>query len=130
MPASLVSRIGLRSKVAEFRSVLSDAQSQVMMSLDAEAMARELVESGGSEYVEIVRALSADLSKARKELDAANRRYERLLADLARRGICVDEDSLPPAEVKAEEVKRAASAEEEEAEWAEWDRRFKSLLEG
>jgi hypothetical protein len=47
MPVSLVSRMGRRSAVAEFKSVLNDAQNQVMVSVDAEAMANDLVESGG-----------------------------------------------------------------------------------
>ena len=37
MPVSLVSRMGRRSTVAEFKSVLNDAQNQVMLSVDAEA---------------------------------------------------------------------------------------------
>ena len=128
MPASLVSRIGLKSKVAEFKTVLNDAQSQVMMAVDAEAMARELVESGGSDYMEMVRALSADLANARKELEAANRRYERLVADLARRGISVDEN--PPEPARPKPVREPASEADGLAEWEDWDRRFKSLLEG
>jgi len=130
MPASLVSRIGLKSKVAEFKSVLNDAQSQVMMSVDAEAMARELVESGGGEYVEIVRALSADLANARKELESANRRYERLVADLARRGVSVELDQPPPEEVRPEPVAASDPKADGLAEWEDWDRRFRSLLEG
>ena len=129
MPASLVSRIGLRSKVAEFKSVLNEAQSQVMVPVDAEAMARELVESGSGEYVEMVRALSEDLANARRELECANRRYERLVADLARRGISVDmPDAQPSADVRPEPVREPASAADELAEWEAWDRRFKSLL--
>ncbi len=130
MPASLVSDLGVKSKVAEFRSVLDDAQGQVLMSVDAEAMARELAESGGSEYVEMVRALSTDLANARKELEAANRRYERLVADLARRGISIDADAPAAEEPRAEPAREPASAADGFAEWEVWDRRFKSLLEG
>ena len=90
MPVSLVSRMGRRSAVAEFKSVLNDAQNQVMVSVDAEAMANDLVESGGREYVEMVRALSADLANARKELEAANLRYERLVANLRQLGTAGD----------------------------------------
>ena len=98
MPVSLVSRMGRRSAVAEFKSVLNDAQNQVMVSVDAEAMANDLVESGGREYVEMVRALSADLANARKELEAANLRYERLVANLRQRGISLDADPPPRQE--------------------------------
>ena len=75
MPVSLVSRLGRKSTVAEFKSVLNDAQNQVLVSVDAEAMANDLVESGGREYVEMVRALSTDLANARKELESANQLY-------------------------------------------------------
>lgn len=129
MPVSLVSRMGLRSTLAEFKSVLSDAQNQVMVPVDAEAMARELVESGGREYVEMVRALSADLANARQELEAANQRYERLVADLKRRGVRLDADPPPAPEAREEPVREDASATDERDDWEAWDRRFKALLD-
>ena len=124
MPASLVSRIGQRNTLAEYKSVLNDAQNQVVVPVDAASMARELAESGGREYVEMVRALSTDLANARKELEAANQRYERLVADLARRGIPLTED---PQQPEAPEKESAAAADERD-EWEIWDQRFKALL--
>ena len=94
MPASLVSRMGLRSEFSDFKSVLNDAQNQVMTPVDAESMARELVQSNGREYVEMVRELSTALANAKKELEEANRRYERLTADLAKRGIRYEEGAF------------------------------------
>lgn len=128
MPVSLVSRMGRRSAVAEFKSVLNDAQNQVMVSVDAEAMANDLVESGGREYVEMVRALSADLANARKELEAANLRYERLVANLRQRGISLDAD--PPARQEKPEapVQESAPEADEYDDWDTWDQRFKALL--
>ncbi len=128
MPTSLVSRLGQRSTLSEFKSVLNDAQSQVMVSVDAEAMAKELAESGGREYVEIVRALSADLANARKELEAANLRYERLVADLEGRGISLDADPPPQQETQEPPVKEPAPATDERDDWETWDKRFKALL--
>jgi hypothetical protein len=128
MPVSLVSRMGRRSAVAEFKSVLNDAQNQVMVSVDAEAMANDLVESGGREYVEMVRALSADLANARKELEAANLRYERLVANLRQRGISLDADPPPRQETQAAPVQEPAPAADEPDDWEAWDRRFKALL--
>ena len=47
MPAALVNRLGERRELAEFRSVLNDAQNQIVHPVDAESMAQELVKSGG-----------------------------------------------------------------------------------
>ena len=128
MPVSLVSRMGRRSAVAEFKSVLNDAQNQVMVSVDAEAMANDLVESGGREYVEMVRALSADLANARKELEAANLRYERLVANLRQRGISLDADLPPRQETPEAPVQESAPVADERYDWDTWDQRFKALL--
>ena len=128
MPVSLVSRMGRRSAVAEFKSVLNDAQNQVMVSVDAEAMANDLVESGGREYVEMVRALSADLANARKELEAANLRYERLVANLRQRGISLDADPPPRQETPGALVQEPAPVADERDDWDTWDQRFKALL--
>ena len=128
MPVSLVSRMGRRSAVAEFKSVLNDAQNQVMVSVDAEAMANDLVESGGREYVEMVRALSADLANARKELEAANLRYERLVANLRQRGISLDADPPPRQETPEAPVQESAPVADERDDWDTWDQRVKALL--
>ena len=128
MPVSLVSRMGRRSEVVEFKSVLNDAQNQVMVSVDAEAMANDLVESGGREYVEMVRALSADLANARKELEAANLRYERLVANLRQRGISLDADPPPRQETLGVPVQESAPVADERDDWDTWDQRFKALL--
>ena len=128
MPVSLVSRMGRRSAVAEFKSVLNDAQNQVMVSVDAEAMANDLVESGGREYVEMVRALSADLANARKEREAANLRYERLVANLRQRGISLDADPPPRQETPEAPVQESAPVADERDDWDTWDQRFKALL--
>ena len=128
MPVSLVSRLGRRNEFAEFKTVLSDARNQVMQPVDAEGMARELVESGGRDYVEMVRELSTELANARRELESVNRRYERLVADLARRGVNVDElDSVSPANPPPSP--EPDSAADGLAEWEEWNRRFQSLLD-
>ena len=125
MPAAMVSRLG-RREVSEFKSVLNDAQNHVMRPVDVEAMAEELAKSGGREFVEMVRELTASLANARTELENANRRYERLVADLAKRGISIGEpgdqatEKAPPREPK--------SILEGMDEWEEWDRRFRSLL--
>ena len=127
MPASLVSRMGLRSEFSDFKSVLNDAQNQVMTPVDAESMARELVQSNGREYVEMVRELSTALANAKKELEEANRRYERLTADLAKRGIRYDE-GVASAKVIEPPVAEPAAPEAEPADWEDWDRRFQALL--
>ena len=134
MPASLVGRLTQRNEFAEFKSVLNDAQNQVLQPVDAEAMARELVASGGRPYVEMVRELSTALATARKDLEAANRRYERLAADLARRGIPLEEPPPrnadgPDGEATARTSDRRASPPDGGlAEWEEWNRKFESLL--
>ena len=126
MPTALVSRLGQRREVAEFKSVLNDAQNQVLQSVDVEAMAQELVESGGREFVEMVRGLTTALTDAKRELEDANRRYERLVADLARRGVSIGESGdKVPEKPKPREPKSILEGIDE---WEEWDRRFRSLL--
>ena len=129
MPATLVSRLGRRNELAEFKSGLNDANNHVRSTIDAEAMAQELMESGRGDLVEMVRELTTSLANAERELENANRRYERLTADLARRGIRIEEsngkdealkETPPPREPK--------SILEGMDEWEEWDRRFRSLL--
>ena len=125
MPTTLVSRLG-RRELSEFKSVLNDANNHVRSTIDAESMAQELMESGRGDLVEMVRELTTALASAEKELENANRRYERLAADLARRGISIGEsgdgtaEEPPPREPK--------SILEGMDEWEEWDRRFRSLL--
>ena len=126
MPANLVSRLG-RRELSEFRSVLNDANNHVRSTIDAESMAQELMESGRGDLVEMVRELTTALANAERELENANRRYEQLTADLARRGIGIEEPREeasegppPPREPK--------SILEGMDEWEEWDRRFRSLL--
>lgn len=120
MPATLVSRLGQRNAFAEFKTVLSDAQNQVMTPVDAEAMARELVDSDGRAYVDMVRELSTELTKAKRELEAANRKYDRLVANLTKRGISIDETDTRTIEGTAQKTA--------DAEWDEWNRKFESLL--
>ena len=123
--------------MAEFKSVLNDAQNHVMLSVDVEHMAQDLVQSGGKEYVEMVRALTADLSHAKQELEQADRRYDQLVAALEKRGISLAEVLSSPqpealAPVKTPEVRpsgEAKSAADGQAEWEEWDRRFRALLD-
>ena len=127
MPANLVSRLGRRNELAEFKSVLNDANNHVRSTVDAESMAQELMESGRGGLVEMVRELTASLANAEKELENANRRYERLTSDLARRGISIEESSDeapkdPPAPREPESILDGMD------EWEEWDRRFRSLL--
>jgi len=127
MPSALVSRIGQRNELAEFKSVLNEAGNHVMSPVDAESMAQELVESGGRELVEMVRELTAALANAEKELENANRRYERLAADLARRGISITEDG--PVRQEPESSRREPkSILDGIEEWEEWNQRFQSLL--
>ena len=136
MPAALVGRLGQRREIAEFKSVLNDAQNQVMRPVDVELMAEELVKSGGREFVEMVRELTETLSRVRSELENANRRYERLVGDLRRRGVSIAEGGLAQSAAKgaSEEPSPEAFAggskshEDGLAEWEEWDRRFRSLL--
>ena len=126
MPATLVSHLG-RRELSEFKSVLNDANNHVRSTIDAEAMAQELMESGRGDLVEMVRELTTALANAERELENANRRYERLAADLARRGIRIEE----PREEASEEPpqrREPKSILEGIDEWEEWDRRFRSLL--
>ena len=125
MPTTLVNRLG-RRELAEFKSVLNDANNHVRSTIDAEAMAQELVESGRGDLVEMVRELTTSLANAERELENANRRYERLTADLARRGISIEESG---GEAPKESPRREPeSILEGMDEWEEWDRRFRSLL--
>ena len=126
MPAAMVSRLG-RREISEFKSVLTDAQNHVMRPVDVEAMAEELAKSGGREFVEMVRELTTSLANAQTELENANRRYARLTADLARRGISIEEPgAAAPEEPKPREPKSILEGMDE---WEEWDRRFRSLLD-
>ena len=125
MPANLVSRLG-RRELTDFKSVLNDANNHVRSTIDAEAMAQELMESGRGDLVEMVRELTTALANAEKELENANRRYERLTADLARRGISIEE---PGAEAPEEpQPREPPSIMDGRDEWEEWDRKFRSLL--
>ena len=126
MPVSLVSRLGQRNEFAEFKSVLSDARNQILSPVDVESMARQLVESGGRDFVDMVRALSTELADARRELEAANRRYGRMVAELAERGIAVDDFGVSDA--SGPSVPEPVAADDGLAEWEEWDRRFRALL--
>ena len=136
MPTSLVSQLGQRRELAEFKSVLGDAQNRIMRPVDVEQMAQELQKSGGREFVEMVKELTTALANTRKELEDANQRYERLTSDLKRRGVCIAEDSPspPPADDSREAVSEAVPSGSSKsqadglAEWEEWDRRFRSLL--
>ncbi len=67
------------------------------------------------------------LADAEKELENANRRYERLAADLARRGISLEDmgDEAAPKEPSPREPKSILEGMDE---WEEWDRRFRALL--
>ena len=125
MPATLVNRLG-RRELTDFKSVLNDANNHVRSTIDAEAMAQELMESGRGDLVEMVRELTTALANTEKELENANRRYERLTADLARRGISFEESA---GEAPKEPPRREPqSILEGMDEWEEWDRRFRSLL--
>ena len=125
MPATLVSRLG-RRELADFKSVLNDANNHVRSTIDAEAMAQELMESGRGDLVEMVRELTTALANAESELENANRRYEQLTADLERRGISVEESSDEASEKP--QAREPESILEGMDEWEEWDRRFRSLL--
>ena len=125
MPANLVSRLG-RRELTDFKSVLNDANNHVRSTIDAEAMAQELMESGRGDLVEMVRELTTALANAERELEDANRRYERLTADLARRGISIEASGdETPKEPPQREPKSILEGMDE---WEEWDRRFRSLL--
>ena len=125
MPTTLVSRLG-RRELSEFKSVLNDANNHVRSTIDAESMAQELMESGRGDLVEMVRELTTALANTEKELENANRRYERLTADLARRGIGIEEsgDEVP----EKPRPREHRSILEGMDEWEEWDRRFRALL--
>ena len=125
MPATLVDRLG-RRELTVFKSVLNDANNHVRNTIDAESMAQELMVSGRGDLVEMVRELTTSLATAERELEDANRRYERLTADLARRGISIGEadDGTPEAPPPRE----PESILEGMDEWEEWDRKFRSLL--
>ena len=98
MPANLVSRLG----------------------------GRELMESGRGDLVEMVRELTTALANAERELENANRRYERLTADLARRGIGIEASGAEaPEKPKPREPPSIMDGMDE---WEEWDRKFRSLL--
>lgn len=125
MPASLVSRMGLRRELTDFKSVLSDARNQVLVPVDVEAMAQSLVEAGGREFVEMVRELTIALANTRQELEAANRHCERLKAELEKRGVLADEPPPQPQQPAEPPPEPAATAQDE---WEEWDKRFRSLL--
>ena len=125
MPATLVGRLE-RRELAEFKSVLNDANNHVRSTIDAEAMAQELVESGRGDLVEMVRELTTALANVERELENANRRYERLTADLAHRGISIGESCDEPTEKP--KSREPPSIMDGMDEWEEWDRKFRSLL--
>ena len=125
MPTTLVSRLG-RRELSEFKSVLNDANNHVRGTIDAESMAQELMESGRGDLVEMVRELTAALASAEKELENANRRYERLAADLAHRGNSIEESSDEAPEKP--QPREPPSIMDGMDEWEEWDRKFRSLL--
>ena len=134
MPSALVSRLGQRREIAEFKTVLNEARNQILRPVDAESMAQELAESGGREFVEMVKDLTTALATAKRELEASNRRYEQLVASLERRGISIAEEPSPPLpvsslpELSEEHSEEPKSKADEQAEWEEWDRRFRALL--
>ena len=125
MPTTLVSRLG-RRELSDFKSVLNDANNHVRSTIDAESMAQELMESGRGDLVEMVRELTTALADAERELENVNRRYERLTADLARRGISIGEsgDEAP----EKPQPREPPSIMDGMDEWEEWDRKFRSLL--
>ena len=125
MPANLVSRLG-RRELSDFKSVLNDANNHVRSTIDVEAMAQELMESGRGDLVEMVRELTTALANSERELENANRRYERLAADLVRRGISVEESG--DVATKESPRREPESILEGMDEWEEWDRKFRSLL--
>ena len=125
MPANLVSRLG-RRELTDFKSVLNDANNHVRSTIDAEAMAQELMESGRGDLVEMVRELTTALANSEKELESANRRYERLVSDLAHRGISIEEAGGEAPEKP--QSREPESILEGMDEWEEWDRKFRALL--
>lgn len=135
MPSALVNRLGQKRELSEFKSVLNDARNHVMHPVDAESMAQELVQAGGREFVEMVKELTTALETAKREFEDANRRYERLVADLERRGVGLVEERKPESGDSPEEQPTdnpscdSKSSEDGQAVWEEWDRRFRALLE-
>ena len=136
MPSSLVCQLGQKRELAEFKSVLGEAQNRIMRPVNVEMMAQELQKSGGREFVEMVKELTTALANARKELEDANQRYERLTSDLKLRGVSIAEDcpSSFAADGSREATSEVAPSGKSKsqadglAEWEEWDRRFRSLL--
>ena len=125
MPATLVSRLG-RRELAEFKSVLNDANNHVRSTIDAESMAQELMASGRGNLVAMVRELTTALANAEKDLENANRRYERLTADLAHRGIRIEgSDDEAPEKPQPREPESILDGMDE---WEAWDRKFRALL--
>ena len=127
MPSALVDRLGQRREFSEYKTVLNSAQSHVLHPVDVESMAQELVQSGGRELVEMVRDLTMELEATKKELEEANRRYERLTADLRRRGVSLEEN-VQPSSPETPSPRQPKSPLDGAAEWEEWDRRFRELL--
>ena len=125
MPATLVSRLE-RRELSAIKSVLNDANNHVRSTIDAESMAQELMESGRGDLVEMVRELTTALANSERELENANRRYERLTADLARRGISIEASDAETSEKP--QPREPPSIMEGMDEWEEWDRKFRSLL--
>ena len=76
--------------------------------------------------VETVKELTTALANAERELENANQRYERLTADLARRGISVEEPGVETPEKTP--PREPPSIMDGIDEWEEWDRKFRSLL--
>ena len=136
MPSALVSRLGQKREIAEFKSVLNDAQNQILQPVDVESMAQELVEAGGREFVDMVRELTTALAHAKNELESANRRYEQLVADLMRRGVGLPEvcqtqegENSQDEQAKESPPVKSKSPEDGLVEWEEWNRRFQALLD-
>ena len=77
------------------------------------------------ELAELVKGLTTELANTKQELESANRRYELLIADLAKRGISIEEAGQLQKETSHREP---PSPLDGQAEWEEWDRRFQSLL--
>ena len=134
MPSALVGQLVRRRESAELRSVLNDARDHIMQPVDVEAMAVKLMEAGCGDFVTLVKGLTEDLANAKRELENANRRCERLTAELAKRGIDIDGEepqqsgSGRPTAGPAEEKKVPPSPLDGQSEWEEWDRRFRALI--
>ena len=134
MPSAFISRLGQKRELGEFKSVLNDARNHVLRPVDAEAMAQTLFDSGGREFVDMVKELTTALDSTKRELEDANRRYERLVADLERCGISITDDTPPESDGAHEEPSGDRPPSEPKpqtdgaAEWEEWDRRFRALL--